>query len=144
MTEPPQGTPDAAPAGEAPRRRPTPAAQWGALGILAAAFWGSSIAGEMAAPESTRAISTPWDCFSMAVAALAQGLWVTMDSSRLGRRVGGWRFAAIFFGPFGVWAYLAVACRRRALAWIPLSVAIYAVVFFFPAVIWVCFLKGSP
>ena len=69
---------------------------------------------------------SPWGCAMGFIHALAHGLWITLDARILNRKVGGWRFAAFFFGPFTLWVWFVVAYGRKAVFLIPISLAVYA------------------
>lgn len=78
---------------------------------------------------------TVYSWIALLLNALGHGLWITLDIKRRGREVGWWRFWAIFTGPVTVWFYLALAYRRRAMFWIPLSIMIYVFIYLAPGVV---------
>ncbi len=111
-----------------PGRPVTLALQWTVVAVAAAVMIACMIGTALAHPhEFVHGRPTPFGCMSAIVAALAHALWITLDCRRRGAEVGAWRFAAILCGPIGIWLYLIVTYRVRALLYIPLSLAIYSV-----------------
>ncbi|HZL72346.1 MAG TPA: hypothetical protein VFC86_07790 [Planctomycetota bacterium] len=66
------------------------------------------------------------------VGALAQGIWISFDCRHLGRRIRRWPLLGVFCGPIGIWIYMIVAYRNRALYMIPISIVVYAVAIALP------------
>jgi len=66
------------------------------------------------------------------VGALAQGVWISFDCRHLGRRIRRWPLLGVFCGPIGIWIYMIVAYRNRALYMIPISIVVYAVAIALP------------
>ena len=72
---------------------------------------------------------------SAAVGALAQGIWISVDCRLMGRPIRRWPMAAVFCGPLGIWTYMIVSYRARAVFMILASIAVYAVAIFLPEVV---------
>ena len=105
--------------------------QWALVGI-----WMTAIALFLAFEfDPDRRQRSPLGCAVGILSAFLHGAWITLDCKILNRRVGAWRFAGFFCGPLALWAYLLLTYGRKALLFIPISVAVY-VLPIVPAITW--------
>ena len=119
-----------------PSPRPKLKHQWILVGIVVAACSACLTADALAFPaEFGEGQRTPLTFVAMILAALGQGMWITMDRARLGLPVGWWRFGAVLLGPIVIALHLALEYRLRALYLIPLGAVVYGAVVLIPTAI---------
>jgi len=69
-------------------------------------------------PEEAGESHTPVSIFAGLLLMLGHMMWISMDRTRRGRQVGGWRFLAFFLPPLAIVLYLLLEYRARGVIYV--------------------------
>jgi hypothetical protein len=69
-------------------------------------------------PEGAGESQTPVSIVAGLLLMLGHMMWISMDRTRRGRQVGGWRFLAFFLAPLAIVLYLLLEYRARGVLYV--------------------------